>query len=730
MPSLAVLVFLPFVSAMPPKTKLGAAPVYRMSHEEQVRLLSDALLREFMHRRGFTKTLQKFDEEHPRDEDTVSSRAVMGDLMALSSSDQQRLKGEGIETIMEMLCSLRVERRQQTEELQAKINKPIPEVPEIYLRLIAKQEEQKAIKRKAREQSNREGREGEMAGEGKLDNSTSFISSSFDELSRVPAIPLTIRRNPTSSHGSSLSLTQAPSLTRKGKASLNNDSLLSSSKREPRVGIALDIEKEMTLDELLNSDSDARKKRNNEMPLNRQSENNSHASLRAKRMGGGSSYSSGPGVQAEWENERLSSQRIGKSRSAEQEEEDLLLGVQHYELEKVGESYEEACKVGAPCSSEDLLQAFYALCGQEQMAPPLPFLEQGLRCADAIGVRLIQWKKGPDAVIAVIQALAAGFYYERSSVIEAPGLQLRSLVKALSCMLQYSQPNVEKVIVVDGRLRLHAPPKLFLEQLKTQYKQWSGFNNVSEIEYRLEKIIESHWRRPKGSGLWCFLLSLLLSRGISAIKADGGSFPLINAVTKTGTSSLLHFCLCGTAKDVLPSSPGTRLSFQCGLLDGDKSDSFTSSTSSLASTTSIRANALGFLVRDESVEETNASKEEDGLDEKKAPYPSGTCLQPILPTWVIKCGEKYCNIYMKRDTRKVFDQERALGGTASVSLTFWDPLTGEDEMTAEVRVTGTELWGAGLRRPGVASSFVERAILTVPEWREGLIDWKGKAPSL
>ncbi|CCW69409.1 unnamed protein product [Phytomonas sp. Hart1] len=108
---------------------LDNAPVYRMPHEQQVHLLSNALLREFMHRRGFLDTLKTFDQENPRDADTISSRALMSDLMDLDAMNQKRLKSMGIETIMEMLCALRVEHRQEMNQLTEEANADVPEAP-------------------------------------------------------------------------------------------------------------------------------------------------------------------------------------------------------------------------------------------------------------------------------------------------------------------------------------------------------------------------------------------------------------------------------------------------------------------------------------------------------------------------------------------------------------------------------------------------------------------------
>ncbi|KAG8343764.1 hypothetical protein ERJ75_001763900 [Trypanosoma vivax] len=53
---------------------------------EQGELLAQALLREFMHRRGYTKTLRAFDAECPRDERTISSRQLMRQLLEIPSN--------------------------------------------------------------------------------------------------------------------------------------------------------------------------------------------------------------------------------------------------------------------------------------------------------------------------------------------------------------------------------------------------------------------------------------------------------------------------------------------------------------------------------------------------------------------------------------------------------------------------------------------------------------------
>lgn len=721
-----------FVLVMPPKAKLGTAPVYGMAHEEQVRLLSDALLREYMHRKGFLQTLKKFDEEHPRDADTVSSRAVMCDLMALTSSDQQRLKSEGTETVMEMLCSMRTERRQLTEELEAQKHMPIPEVPEECLQIIAKQEEQKVMKKKVQEKVSKESL-AEMQEGGGTDSTSTRLKSTrlLETLPDTFSTPMNKKKTVKSGKVSTDLRTDTSSVAfPHTKTSLRNVFSPPLSHSVLKKEIPLTVEKEMTLDELLDSNTKGEDIQQSKYPVDYHVSQSSHfVSKEKKRSGLGHSRAI---EEQNMRDEELvpTSQLAVKSDEGDEQKQwgtlkdvegrNSVMSIEQYKVEKVGENYDETCTAGVPCSPMDLEKAFFVLCGDQQLAPPLSFLQQGFELAEPPGVRLIQWAKGPSAVIAATQAFVSAFYFEHAAPIDSKELQLRSLVKALLHILQSAQPALEKIVVVDGLLRLQAPPQHFLQQLGTQYHQWSSFCSFHELEDRIEKLIESHWRRSKGSGLWCFLLSLVLSRGISVIKADGGSLPLIHSRIGTGNSSLLHLCLCGVSKDALAPSLSSRFLFHCGLLEGDYKGSSATESSAL------RTNSLAQLVKGGNEIDSTKREEKNGPEEENETFSSGTRLQPVLPSWVIAHGEHYCNVYMKKDTRKIFEQKRALGGSASSALTFWDALTGEDEITLEVKVPTAGAWEEGLRRRATTDSFVERAIFTVPQWRTALVDWNGR----
>lgn len=87
--------------------------------EEEVEQLAQALLREYMHKKGFLKTLQKFDVENPRNERTITSRAVMHCSMHLApivgrelgTTNNKKLQV----TFMELLCSYRLRKLEKRD---------------------------------------------------------------------------------------------------------------------------------------------------------------------------------------------------------------------------------------------------------------------------------------------------------------------------------------------------------------------------------------------------------------------------------------------------------------------------------------------------------------------------------------------------------------------------------------------------------------------------------------
>lgn len=578
---------------MPAKVELGSSPVYHMEHERQVSLLSDALLREYMHRKGFRNTLSAFDKENPRDSDTVSSRAVMADLMDLLPEQQQRLKREGIETIMEMLCDLRIERRQEVESLRAKASMPLPEVPAEYLSIIAKRN-QKAAEKK----SKLEMKELRLKGKKKQ------------------------RRSP----GQEFQMKGIP------------------------------LETEMTMEDLLETDSDVEDTK--AKPVKQQ-----EVKKKDKEVADPSE------APPSWL--QSSSKQSSTSPSTYGNDDGDA-------KELASDQYKELRSSGTPCEAE-VIRSAAALFTGGRSSPPRSFLQQGICFDDAVGFRLIQWEHGSGAAIAPIQSFTAAFYFENFAP-ESQEHQRHSCRKALMHILLAAQPDVSRIVLVDSFLSAKNPMRTFQRDLDTEYVQWTSFNSAREVEVRLTALMNAHWLTPKSSGLWSFLLTLVMSRGVSVVRADSRSSASLIDDHGNGTMGLANLLLCGVANE---SHYQLEQHLQCGVL-------------------------LGEL-------QTNPSHGNDDFP------PLGSAKNPVLPSWVV-CHEKhFSNIFMKKDTRNVFEQKRSLGGSASVSLTFWDALTDDDEASIEVQVSGAA-WGGRRRNE---SSFVNNAILSVPPWATGVVDWKG-----
>jgi hypothetical protein len=83
-----------------------------LSPSEAVEQLAQALLREYMHRKGAKATLAIFDEENPRTEKTIGSRAVMTSLMHMEAIQaRNKRRPQPLATFMEQLCGYRLRKR-------------------------------------------------------------------------------------------------------------------------------------------------------------------------------------------------------------------------------------------------------------------------------------------------------------------------------------------------------------------------------------------------------------------------------------------------------------------------------------------------------------------------------------------------------------------------------------------------------------------------------------------
>ncbi|KEG11986.1 hypothetical protein DQ04_02101200, partial [Trypanosoma grayi] len=370
-----------------PQKKAQASPVYEMPHERQVELLSEALLREYMHRRKFTETLHVFDEEHPRDNDTISSRALMSDLMALGTETQRAMKADGVETIMEMLCALRVRRRMELEELKQRASVEAPPTPE-------------KLKKSSKE---------------KKGTST---KSSLDGSLRDKRL----RRRDTARH-------------KKYTGSIATD------------------------------DSSNNNNNNN----NSNSATSSEGEMESERRPAGSPKS------------ELGS-RLGKK---------LTRSIMRL------------------------------LCGKKSL--PASFLEQGFVFVEDVEYGLVQWERGPDGVIAVVQAFICAYFF-RGGFVDVQRHQQQCLLRALTTILSSAQPDPRRVRLVNGPVGVNSV-EADMVRLSVKY----DFFSMPEVEESLHSLLE-HWMQPRGSGVLCFLLSVLLSRGVDAAATilDGATTSLID----------------------------------------------------------------------------------------------------------------------------------------------------------------------------------------------------------
>ncbi len=118
---------------MDPKTEQKLKIADSLPDSRKVEELTAALLREYMHRKGYKKTLEKFDQENPRTETTIASRNVMSELMALqaiANRNQAQKEHPPFATIMEQLCSYRLRKREIRGVQRAAGAKPPPtEIP-------------------------------------------------------------------------------------------------------------------------------------------------------------------------------------------------------------------------------------------------------------------------------------------------------------------------------------------------------------------------------------------------------------------------------------------------------------------------------------------------------------------------------------------------------------------------------------------------------------------------
>ncbi|KPI88811.1 hypothetical protein ABL78_2070 [Leptomonas seymouri] len=673
---------------MPPKKlkDLSDAPVYKMTHEEQVQLLSDALLREYMHRRGFSVTLKAFDEEHPRNDNTISSRAVMCDLMALHPEDQQRMKGEGIETIMEMLCNLRVERRLEVEQLTAEVEAPLPTVPAKYDALKAKLEE-RAARREKKQKRKKEKKLllGERASGAGDEHTRSNTKARPPEAEARPGMTIDdLLGSSRSSSGSALSESNEAKADRERHPQGHGSGKSSSKHAKPNRASS---------DAIVGP------------PL----------SPPPVAPSAANAVPTGPRVQPAWmELERNAKSKKGVHHGGPEE------GHDDGDADTSGDDEDDADPAilgGNPLDNElhdELSAAFQLLCGFDGSLTHA-VVEQGFTFDEDLDCALIQWRPGGcDAVVAPVQAFVAAFFYEKEVYVKKKQRQLDCLLRALSTVLEQAQPNASKVVLIDGGWKLQDGQARFTRSVlrrqasSTRTRCWTQLRSAEEVREVLRSTLltEDRWMKPRGNGLLNFVFSLLLSRGVDVVHKE---LAAAAAASNCERPTLLSSSADGHATVALANLvlSGRVISFcHNGVQNGDQ---------------------VGYAAKLKCGMLLGHAASADG----DAPLPSSAythSMDPVFPSWVLQHRNHYSNLYMKKDTRTVFQQKLNLGGSATEELVYWDAATEDDPYTLTVTVRSISLGlghGSGARN---AKSFVNTAITSVPLWASAEVNWNGEAP--
>ncbi|RNF07148.1 hypothetical protein TraAM80_03503 [Trypanosoma rangeli] len=553
---------------MPPKKGLTASAVYNLPHERQVELLSEALLREYMHKRKFTETLKTFDVEHPRDADTIASRALMSDMMALGPEMQRTLKDDGVETIVEMLCLLRVRRRLELDELKRRALLEVPQTPE-------------RLRKHSKESKKTSGK------------------PPYDDL-----------------------LHEKRSTRRRGGAS----------KEQRRADSSF-------------------------------SSNGSSSSSRVSSSGGGEDdiYRSNKRV--------IYNRRSNIDISSESESEG----------ERVGQGGWINKETGTTLGKGVSHAIMELVCGGNSLSSS--FVELGFVFGEEVEYGLLQEHRGPEGIVAVVQAFICAYFF-RGGYIDVKRHQQQCLLKALATLLFIAQPNPRRVCLADGSVTTKSA-----EADMARLRVLRNFATRQQVEDSLLFLLES-WTQPGGSGVFCFLLSVLLSRGLKRVSAAvGRTAALIDREGRCSTS-LTRLLLLGEADAVSPDDVLENL-----MLDEGKGRL-----------------SCGYV---------SSGPDDTLLDDEGAKTPQH-------PVWVVHHNGRFVVLFLKKDDRAQFEQRKKLG-MATSDVFFYEPSAaprGEAFLTVSLNAAA----GKG-RVKEQLPSFLYAAVRKIPLWRDGDIDWNGFEPT-
>ncbi|CAD2216844.1 Domain of unknown function (DUF4205), putative [Angomonas deanei] len=300
--------------------------------------------------------------------------------------------------------------------------------------------------------------------------------------------------------------------------------------------------------------------------------------------------------------------------------------------------------------------------------------------------------------MAAIQAYLCGYFFEKEAYMDTEEKQRTYLKKALLAILNKAQPQVRHILLVHGLVGKGSDANRRVQHLmsdQSHFYQWSGFSSTDEVERCMDALLDAEggWCQDRGSGLWCFLVSVVLSRGSAAVGKD----------MDVTSSALIHEDGSGSLE-------------LCNLLLTGRAVSFTFNHDSSSHQRGYTSSTLVGILSGE-------TNEEDDGDHVRT-----FATDPYYPSWVIHCNQKryFSNVFMKKDLRKTFQQKKKLGGDITLEFVYWDCATEDDAIEVSVVVSSTGLLG---KRRGVgSSSFVAKALLSIPQWADGTIDWCGNTP--
>lgn len=677
------------------------AGMLSMPHEEQVDLLSQALLREYMHRRQYLTTLKTFDEENPRNEKTVSSRGVMTELMHVSPSVASQMKAEGIETIMEMLCAMRVEKattvHERWQELHRILDLSPPEAPhELVDELKRIEDEISAVKKRVKKLK-REKKEAKanVAGQQKPAVAAPKKSKKRDAQSKQGGL-LTIEE-----------LLEQDDNAKIQKMKEEKEKAAVAASKKKIQAQAVDVISSGALKETP-TNADAKKASTASSDTESSSSGDSSSSdsdedyaaaLRKIREEEERALAERQKVKQGWGavDEPVASDAAASSGSSPKEEKSGGASAHPQQL-TVASNITSDPLIGAPLAEQLKL----ALVGGDRRIPS-SFWSQGFFFSKDVPYGLVQNEGGSCGVIAVVQALVLADVFGNHRLVSDDVLK-SALTQAFAAMLRHSQGNsrgadLAKVVVVYSN-HSHPAARSAKEQISAMatFARKTGFTSAAELEAFLGSRVLKMWMEPKGQGLLCLILSCLMTRGITTVQHDMDVESALVVEHGYCSQELVNLLLAGRATS--------------NVHDGDvqHGELLLKGISQLSAPLEV-----GFL---------------SYMEHRQIVQVGNLCKTPQYPVWVVNHESHYTTLFMKTDARQHIAAAKDMGFVppAVFDIFFWDQLGGQDD---EIRLTVTlEKTPVPPVGKDTIVPYLNDIIRTVPEWKTGRVAWNGTDPLL